>query len=140
MNPDLYFQWRPRYRLNGEPVYDNPFKPWSIDDVFPFVDIDDLCLVGYDELPEDEEIEAWLESIWCSDWPLQFLIERCCDDGELLPLELRETRLKVFPLAAVLACEDAIASAPCDYEDELFFIISWALRIDRARRNDRRIS
>ena len=108
--------------------------------MFPCVDIDDLRLAGFSELPEDEEMETWLESVWCSDWPLLFLIERCCDDGELLPLQLRETRLQGFPLAAILACEDAIASAPCDYADELFFMISWAVRIDRARRHDRRIS
>jgi hypothetical protein len=136
VNPSLYFQWRPRYRLNGEPVYDNPFKPWSVDDVFPWIDISDLRLVGYSELPEDEAIDEWIDSIYSSDWPLLFLIERCCDDGELLPLQIRESRLKGFPLESLWACESAIASAPLAYERQLFFMISWAVRIERARRHD----
>jgi hypothetical protein len=134
VNPSLYFAFRQRYRLNGDPVHANPFAPWTLDDLYPEVLAYELDLAGYGDLPREPEIEEWLHSLWDSHWPLLFLVERCCDDGELLPLQLRESRLKDFPLDSVVACERAIAAVPYDYEEDLFRVISWAVRIERARR------
>ena len=117
------FAWRQRYRLNGDPVYENPFAPWSEDDVFPWVDIDDLKLAGYREIRYEDGVEEWLESVFGSYWPLLFLIEQSCHDGELLDRDLRLTRLAKFPLDALAACEEAIATVPPDHEDKLFFMI-----------------
>ena len=89
MNPHLLFAWRQRYRLNGDPVYGNPFAPWSEDDVFPFVDLWDFNLAGFRELRYEEGVEEWLESLFESYWPLLFLIEQSCHDGELLDRDLR---------------------------------------------------
>lgn len=57
-------------RLHFNPVYGNPFAPWSEDDVFPFVDLWDLNLAGYRELRDEEGVEEWLESLLGSYWPL----------------------------------------------------------------------
>ena len=137
MNPNLLFAYRQRYRLNGDPVYENPFAPWTCDDLFPWVEYWDLNLAGYRELPADEEVDEWIHSLFESQWPLLFLIEQSCHDGELLDEDLRKTRLAKFPLDAIVANEEAIAAAPNGYEDALFFMIHWAVRIERARRRGR---
>lgn len=137
MNPNLYFAWNQRHRLNGAPVFENPFAPWAFDDLFPCVEYWDLNLAGYAELPYEQEVEEWIDFLYRSDWPLLFLIEQCCHDGELLDLALRETRMRAFPIEAAVACEHAIARVPLDYADELFFMVYWAVRIERARRRGR---
>lgn len=137
MNPKLFFAYEQRYRLNGDTIYANPFAPWTIDDLFPEIEDWDLNLAGYRDLPFCEEIQDWLMSLGGSYWPLWFLVEQSCFDGELLDRDLRETRLAKFPLEAIAACEQAIASVPMDYADELFFMVYWAVRIERARRRGR---
>ena len=137
MNPNLYFAWRQRRRLNGEPVYENPFAPWEFDDLFPDIEYWDLNLAGYRDLPFEEEIEEWIGSLYRSYWPLWLLIEQSCHDGELLDLDLRATRLARFPPDAIAACEQAIGAVPQEYADELFFMVYWAVRIERARRRGR---
>ena len=137
MNPKLLFAFRQRRRLNGDPVYENPFAAWTEDDLFPGIDYWELNLAGYRELPCDEAIDEWVESLFESHWPLPFLIEQCCHDGELLPRDLRGTRLAAFPHDAIGACEQAIAAVPEEYATELFFMIHWAVRIERARRRGR---
>lgn len=137
MNPHLLFAYRQRQRLNGDAVYENPFAPWTVEDVFPELEYWDLNLAGYRDLPFEEEIEEWLEAVNGSYWPLWFLIEQSCHDGEILDRDLRATRLAKYPLDAIAACEEAIASVPVEYETELFFIVHWAVRIERARRRGR---
>ena len=137
VNPKLLFAYGQRRRLNGDLVYENPFAPWTLEDVFPWVDWYEFNLTGYRELPDVIEIEEWLQAIFESRWPLLFLIEQCCHDGELLDRDLRATRLSRFPHDAIGACEEAIAAAPPEYEDKLFFMIHWAVRIERARRRGR---
>jgi hypothetical protein len=78
--------------------------------------------------------EEWLLLSRGSDWPLMFLVEQCCHDGELLDLSLRETRMRRFPIEAAMECEEAIANVPREYAKELFFLVHWAVRIERARR------
>lgn len=138
MNPNLLFAFRQRYRLNGEPVHENPFAPWSEDDLYPCLDIeDDLGAAGIWDFPECEDIYEWLASLEGNYWPILFLIERCCHDGELLDIDIRETRMAKFPLEAAVACERAIASVPEEIADDLFFLVYWAVRIERARRRGR---
>jgi len=134
MNPKLFFAFKQRRTLNGALVHDNPFAPWTVEDLYPGFDDWDMNLAGYREIPWEEEIEEWLLSLDGSYWPLQFLIEQCCHDGELLDLALRETRMSQFPIEAAMACEEAISRVPLDYSDELFFMIYWSVRIERARR------
>lgn len=67
-------------------------------------------------------------------WPIFFLIEQCCHDGELLDLDLRETRLKKFPLDAAVASERAIGSVPEEIAESLFFLIYWVVRSEQAGR------
>jgi hypothetical protein len=138
MNPNLLFAFRQRYRLSGEPVHANPFEPWTEDDVFPTLDIDDdVAAAGLWDKPECEEIYQWLEKLGSNQWPLFFLIEQCSYDGELLDLDMRATRLSSFPLEATIACEHAIDSIPHDIFEDIIFVIHWAVRIERARRRGR---
>jgi hypothetical protein len=138
VNPILHFAFRQRYRLSGDPVYENPFAPWTEDDLYPPLDPeDDLGAAGPWDFPECEDIYLWLESLEGNYWPILFLIEQCCHDGGLLDLELRERRLSKFPLDAAIACEQAIASVPAEIAESLFFTIYWAVRIERARRRGR---
>jgi len=124
-----------RCRLNGDPICrENPYAPWKDEDVYPEVLSYHLDLAGFGELPDDPVIDEWLESFWWSRWPVLFLIERCCHDGEVLTLDLRETRMMGFPIDAIAACEHALATVPADYEQELFFIVSWAVRFERGSR------
>lgn len=137
MNPNLFFAYSQRHRLNGDPVYDNPFAPWTYDDLYPEIEYWDLNLAGYRDLPFCEEIEDWLMSLNRSYWPLWLLIEQSCRDGKLLERDLRATRLAKFPLEAIAACQVAIESVPQEYADELFFLVHWSVRIERARRRGR---
>lgn len=137
VNPNLLFHYSRRRRLNGDPVFENPFAPWREEDLFPWVELWDFNLAGYRELRDVPEIEEWLEAVWGSHWPLLFLIEQSCHDGELLDQDLRVTRLARYPLDAICACEEAIACVPWEYEKQIFFMIYWAVRIERARRRGR---
>jgi hypothetical protein len=130
--PDLFR--RQRYRLNGEPVFDNTFGQWTVEDLYPEVTYYELDLAGFQEIPLDSEVEDWLVFLTSHNAPLLFLIEQACHDGELLDRQLRATRLAKFPLAWIGACEEAIAAVPKDCADELFFMVYWSVRIERARR------
>ena len=135
MNPSLLFAFRQRYRLNGEGVHPNPFAPWTEDDLYPYLDLEeDWGTAGLWDSPDCEAILDCLESLDDSLLPILFLIERCCHDGELLGRDLRETRLARFPLDTAIACERAIASVPLEIAESTFFLIYWAVRIERARR------
>ena len=87
-----------RRYLNGELVDPPQLGPWVDEDLFPWLDVEDLIDAGlYDIAASDEEwaeIEDWVESLGQSDAPLLWLIERCFDCGEFLPVEMIETRLK----------------------------------------------
>jgi hypothetical protein len=130
--PDLLR--RQRYRLNGDPVYDNTVLGWTVEDLYPEVTYYELDLAGFGEIPLGPEVENWLILLTDSNAPLLFLVEQACHDGELLDRQLRATRLAKFPLPWIAACEEAIAAVPADYANELFFMIYWAVRIERARR------
>ena len=75
----------------------------------------------------------WLLEAWRSD--LFFAIERCCDHGGLLPRELREARLAIFPLNTQIVCETHLRHLD-KYDDgeEAIAYIYWLLRIDREKR------
>lgn len=135
MHPSLLFAFRQRYRLNGDAVHANPFAPWTEDDLYPMLDLeDDWETAGLWDRPAGGEIYLWLESVEGNVWPILFLIEQCCHDGELMDLGFRETRLAKFPLDAAIACERAIASVPEEIAEDVFFVVYWAVRIERARR------
>lgn len=135
MNPKLYFAFRQRRKLSGKDVFENPFAPWTIDDLYPWLDMDDDWEpAGLFEFMFEPEVEKWLDAAERSYWPVFFLIEQCCHDGELLDLQLRESRLRPFPLESIQACEATIASAPAQIADDLFRVIWQAVRIERARR------
>ncbi len=127
-----------RRYLNGELVDPPQLGPWHEADLFPELDYDDLVTAGLFEICADEddwaELETWIGSLMRSRAPLFFLIERCSDDGELLPDEMIETRLKDCPQAWVSACMVAINNAPNAIVGELIGVVSWAVRIERARR------
>lgn len=127
-----------RRYLNGELVDPPAIGVWAEEDLFPELDYDDLATAGLFEIWADEddweELEAWIESLVQSRAPLSFLIERCCDDGEILPDEIIETRLKDCPQTWVSACMTAINNAPNAIASDLLRVVSWAVRIERARR------
>lgn len=137
MNPKLYFAFRQRKALNGKDVFENPFAPWTVYDLYPQLDLDDDWEpAGLLDFLFEPGIEEWLEDVDRSFWPLFFLIEQCCHDGELLELQMRESRLRRFPMESVQACEAAIASVPIERADDLFRVVSQAVRIERARRRN----
>ena len=138
MNPNLYFAFRQRKTLDGRDVFENPFAPWTVDDLYPFLDLkDDWEPSGLFDFWEPE-VQDWLDSIERSLWPVFFLIEQCCHDAELLDLQFRESRLCRFPIQGIQACEAAIASVPPEHADDLFRVIWQAVRIERARRHYKR--
>ena len=90
-----------RRYMNGELVDPPQLGPWVEGDLFPEIS-DGWETAGLFNLDvEDEEdyeaLEWWLDTLHNPDAPVLFLIERCCQDGALLPLDMRETRLKEFP-------------------------------------------
>ena len=127
-----------RRYLNGELVDPPELGPWTEADLFPLLDYDDFINAGLFDIAMDEdewdEVEAWLVTLNASDVPLLFLIERCCDRGELLPDEMIETRLKDCSQGWISACQSAIATAPEGFVDELLSAVSLAVRVDRNRR------
>lgn len=127
-----------RRYMNGELVDPPQLGPWSEADLFPELDYDDYGSAGLFGIAMDEgeweEIEAWLTILDASDAPLYFLIERCCEGGDLLPDELIETRLKDCSQDWIRACRSAIASAPEGYACALLRALSMAVRIERNRR------
>jgi hypothetical protein len=129
--PDLFR--RQRYRLNGDPVYEKTFLGWTVEDLYPEITDYELELAGLDEVPYGE-VEDWLIRLNEGNAPLLFLVEQACHDGELLDRQLRATRLAKFPISWIGACEEAIASVSPEYSDELFFLVYWAVRIERAAR------
>lgn len=127
-----------RRYLNNELVDPPQLGPWTEADLFPEWDSEDLFTLGLYDIDADEdewdEINDWLLTLDDSPFPVTFLIERCCDDGELLPEDIRETRLKDFPRHWVSACQTALNDAPEPFAEDLFFVIFWSVRIERARR------
>ena len=127
-----------RRYLNGELVDPPQLGPWVDEDLFPWIDVEDLIDAGlYDIAADDDEwagIEEWLLSLEQSDAPLLWLIERCCDNGELLPEEMIETRLKDCSQDWISACLSAINAAPKEFAEELLCAMSLAVRVERNRR------
>ena len=127
-----------RRYLNGELVDPPLLGMWAEEDLFPWLDIHDLFDAGlYDIAAGDEdwiEIEAWLLSLEQSEIPLLWLIERCCDSGELLPDQMIETRLKDCSQDWISACRSAIKAAPAEFATELLCAVSLAVRVERNKR------
>ena len=127
-----------RRYLNGELVDPPQLGPWAEENLFPWLDAEDLIDAGlYDiEADADEwaEIEEWLLSLEQSDAPLLWLIERCCDNGELLPDEMIETRLKDCSQDWISACMSAINAAPEEFAGEVLGAVSMAVRVERIQR------
>ena len=85
------------------------------------------------EGPWTDEADDWLSSIESAD--LQVAIERCCHNGQLLPVELRALRLQHFPHAIQVECEAAIrALREMPGSDAALQLIYWWVRIERAQR------
>ena len=126
-----------RRYLNGELVDPPQLGPWVEEDLFPWLDVEDLIDAGLYDIAasedEWEEIEAWLLSLEQSEAPLLWLIERCCDSGELLPDQMIETRLKDCSQDWISACGTAIKAAPEEFASELLSALSLAVRVDRNR-------
>lgn len=124
-----------RRYLNGELVDPPQLGAWVEDDVFPWLDLDDLVDAGLFQIAasDDEwnEIEEWLLSTEQSEIPILFLIERCCDSGVLLPDEMIETRLQDCSQDWISACLSAINAAPQEFASELFSALSLAVRVER---------
>ena len=124
-----------RRYLNGELVDPPQLGPWVEDDLFPWLDAKDFIDAGlYDiEADADEwaEIEDWLLEIQQSDAPLLWLIERCFDNGELLPIQMIETRLKNCSQDWISACMSAINAAPTACASEVLGVVSFAVRVER---------
>ena len=124
-----------RRYLNGELVEPPQLGTWVVDDLFPWLDAKDFIDAGlYDiEADADEwaEIEDWLLEIQQSDAPLLWLIERCLDNGELLPIQMIETRLKDCSQDWISACMSAINAAPTAFASEVLGVVSFAVRVER---------
>jgi hypothetical protein len=132
-----------RRYLNGELVEPPQLGPWTETDLDPTDGWDDpwedlitagLLELDYFDDDEWEQIEGWLYSLFRAEIPLLFLIERCCDDGELLPRDMIDTRLQHFPDDWRSACLSAIDDAPEWLGEEIIMVVAWAVRIERARR------
>ena len=127
-----------RRYLNGEIVDPPQLGPWVEEDLFPWLDVEDLINAGlYDIAASDDqwsEIETWLLSLEQSEAPLFWLIERCFDNGELLPNQLIETRLKDCSQDWLSACLSAIKAAPEEFASEVLGAVSMAVRVERNRR------
>ncbi len=70
-----------------------------------------------------------------SEAPLLWLIERCLDNGELLPDELIETRLKDCSQNWISACLSAIKAAPEEFAREVLGAVLMAMRVERNKRD-----
>lgn len=127
-----------RRYMNGELVDPPQLGPWVEEDLFPWLDVDDLFDAGLYEISADDEewsqIEEWLDSLQQSDAPLLWLIERCCDYGELLPKQIIETRLKDCSQDWVGACMSALKAAPEEFVGEVIASVAMAVRVERNRR------
>lgn len=127
-----------RRYLNGELVNPPVLGQWSEADLFPEIEYEDFVAAGLFDIAMDDDdrskVEEWLLTIQSSEAPLLFLIERCCDGGELLPTEMIETRLKDCPWQWTSACMRAIKFAPEAVACDLFRAFSRAVVIERARR------
>ena len=130
-----------RRYLNGELVDPPQLGPWVDEDLFPWLDVEDLIDAGlYDiaaSADEWAEIEEWVASLGQSEAPLLWLIERCFDCGELLPVEMVETRLKDCSQDWISACMSAINAVPEEFAGEVLGAVSMAVRVDRIRRRSR---
>jgi hypothetical protein len=133
-----------RRYLNGELVDPPQLGPWTPQDLDPLDGWDDpwedlitagLLDLDYFDDNEWEEIQGWLYSLFRAEVPLLFLIERCCDDVELLPRDMLDTRLQHFPDHWRSACLSAIEEAPQWLGEEIVIVVAWAVRIERARRS-----
>lgn len=124
-----------RRYLNGELVDPPQLGPWNEADLFPWLDIETLIDAGlYDIEADDHEwadIEAWLLSLEASEVPLFWLIERCFDNGEMLPVEMIETRLKDCSQDWISACLAAIDATPEPFANEVLGAVSLAVRVER---------
>jgi hypothetical protein len=128
-----------RRYMNGELVDPPELGPWVEGDLFPVIS-DEWVTAGLFELnvaDEDEYqvVEWWLAKLHNPDVPVLFLIERCCHEGELLHVDMRETRLQEFPKRWRTACRAAIQEVVEYGGVELISVIAWAVRIERARRH-----
>lgn len=131
-----------RRYLNGELVDPPQLGSWVEEDLFPWFDMADLIDAGlYDIDASDNEwaeIEEWLISLEESDAPLLWLIERCCDNGKLLPDQMIETRLKDCSQDWISACMSAINAVPEEFASEVLGAVSMAVRVERIRNGPRR--
>ena len=70
------------------------------------------------------------------DWSCKlFLTERCCHDGDLMHVDMRETLLQEFPRRSRTACRAAIQEVTEYGGTDLILVIAWAVCIERARRH-----
>lgn len=61
-------------------------------------------------------------------------LEQCCEEGRLLPPQLREARLQPFPLQQRAAAENFLREIPARTAKRVLPFIYWAVRIERAKR------
>ena len=127
-----------RRYMNGKLVDPPQLGPWVEGDLFPVIS-DEWEPAGLFELDVDDEdeyqcVEWWLDALHNPDIPVLLLKERCCHDGELLHMDMRETRLQEFPRRWRTACCAAIQEVVEYGGTELISVIAWAVRIERARR------
>ncbi len=86
------------------------------------------------DLDEDTSLAVW--ELYDQLWPDGLLVplEQCCDAGVLLPPELRETRLRRFPLDLGARLEAAMRHIPPQVLAPLAMHVYWTVRCSRARR------
>jgi hypothetical protein len=86
------------------------------------------------DLDDDTSLAVW--ELYDKLWPDGLLapLEQCCDAGMLLPPELREVRLRRFPLDFGARLEAAMRGIPPEVLVPFAMHVYWTLRCSRARR------
>jgi hypothetical protein len=112
--------------------------PIPKDELWPELEPEDFDLgeLALEEADVDEDSAFAVWELYDQLWPDGLLVplEQCCDAGELLPPELREARLRRFPLELGVRLEAAIRHIPSKMLVPFAMHVYWTLRCSRARR------
>lgn len=108
------------------------------DELWPELEPEDFELgeLALEEAELDEETALRVWELYDQLWPDGLLVplEQCCDEGVLLPPELREARLRRFPLDLGAWLEAAMRHIPPKVLAPLAMHVYWTVRCCRARR------
>lgn len=92
--------------------------------------------IAADNDPEfDTELDEWLTDVHEAEVPtLMLAIEQSCDEGMLLPWDMRGVRLQSLPAATLAQLHWLLGACPRHVLVHLVHYVYWLLRSERARR------